>query len=334
MKKKATTQPERGTAKRAGEFALIRDVFAPLTHGHPGALGLTDDAALLEVPEGAELVVTADALAQGVHFRDDDPPADIARKLLRVNLSDLAAKGARPLGYVMTCAWAPPTTQEFIEDFAAGLDDDFARFGVPLLGGDTLVTKEKMSFSLTAFGFVARGTMLRRAGARPGNLVYVSGSIGDAYLGLELLEGRLRCDEEAAAYLTRRYRLPEPRLDLGQRLVGCATACIDVSDGLVADAAHIAETSGAAICLSLADVPLSKAARASAADPVALVTGGDDYELLFTLPPEKQSTIEALAAETGLPLTRIGRVTEGSGVTVLDAAGKAVRIRRTGYEHL
>jgi len=322
------------------EFALIARYFAPLAAGRPGALGLSDDAALIDVAAGRQLVVTADALVGGVHFLDADPPDLIARKMLRVNLSDLAAMGARPFGYVMTVALPAAIDEPWLASFVAGLAADQAEFDVGLLGGDTAATPGPLTLSVTAFGDVARGAALLRRGARAGDLVLVSGTLGDAALGLRSLRGQL-ADLPAARrdFLVDRYRLPRPRIALGGALAAqaLATAAIDVSDGLVADLGHICETSGLGAVVEAARLPLSAAAAAAcAAQPAllqAVLGGGDDYELLFAAPPDAAAALAALAGRLGLPLTVIGRMTEGAGVRVEDAAGLEVRVASAGFRH-
>lgn len=322
------------------EFELIRRHLAPLAAGAPGALGLADDAALLVPPEGAELVITADALVAGVHFLPDDPAGQVARKLLRVNLSDLAAMGARPLGYLFTAAWPAPLDEPWLVAFVAGLAEDQRQFGLSLLGGDTTRTPGRLTLSLTALGAIAPGRALRRSTARAGDDVYVSGSIGDGALGLMACRGEgPRLSAAERAYLVDRYRLPQPRLALGQALAeeGLASAAIDVSDGLAADLGHILETSGLAAVVEAPALPLSAAARAAlAAEPAllaTLITGGDDYELAFTAAPGRAGDIAALADRLDLPLTRIGRLTEGRGLTVLDASGAELSLATKGWTH-
>ncbi len=326
-----------------GEFDLIRHYLAPLAKAAPGALDLKDDAALLEPPKGCELVVTADALVAGVHFLADDPPDLVARKLLRVNLSDLAAMGARPLGYLITAAWPDDTEEAWVARFAEGLAADQEAYGIALLGGDTTSTPGPLCLSLTALGAVPAGRALKRSGAAPGDLVFVSGTIGDSALGLAALEGRLTgLSEGARDYLIGRYRLPRPRLALGQALVegGLAHGAIDVSDGLVADLGHVCAASGVAGEIEAARIPLSGTARAAldgrAGEPEALArlaTGGDDYELAFTAPPESVGTMAALGRDLGLPLTRIGRITAGEGVRLLASDGAEIDAGAGGWTH-
>jgi thiamine-monophosphate kinase len=313
------------------EFGLIARHFAPLAG--EGALGLGDDAALLDPPPGRTLVLAADAMVSGVHFLPDDPPASIARKLLRVNLSDLAAMGAVPLAYLVTTAFPRGVAQDWIAGFASGLAADQAEFGVALLGGDTVATDGPASFSLTILGHVAPGTALRRLGACAGDDAWVSGSIGDGALGLLALTGRLPPD----AALADRYRLPRPRLALGQGLVGLARAAMDVSDGLLQDFGHLARAAGCAVELRAEAVPLSAPAGAAlAADPALLariLAGGDDYELAFAADPADAEQVLAAGRAAGVPVTRIGRFLAGEGVRVLDASGRTLELPGSGWSH-
>ena len=231
------------TSQPLGEFGRIRRFFAPLAG--PGGLGLTDDAALVDCEAGRRLVVTVDAMVEGVHYLPEDPPELVAKKLLRVNLSDLAAKGARPLHYLLTTALPAGFGDDWVEHFAAGLAEDQRRFGVDLLGGDLVATHGPAVLSLTALGDVASGAEIRRAGARAGDRVWVSGAIGDAHLGLRILRGEYpRLDPAERASLVARFQIPEPRTALGPRLAGIAHAMCDVSDGLIADLRHICDASG------------------------------------------------------------------------------------------
>jgi len=323
-------------ADELGEFERIRRYFAPLAG--PGGLGLVDDAALLDCVPGRRLVVTADAIVAGVHYLPDDPPEMIARKLLRVNLSDLAAMGARPLHYVLTTALPAELGPEWLARFAEGLGEDQRRYGIDLLGGDSVGTRGPAVLSLTAIGEVATGREIRRNGAQAGDLVWVSGTIGDAFLGLDLLRGaHPDLAPEHRDYLVRRFRLPEPRTELGPRLCGIARAMIDVSDGLLADLGHICETSRAAAIVELDLLPLSLAARAVVErDPgirAQLAAAGDDYELLFAAPADAAEAIATLSLRLGLPVTKIGRIDVGTGVRLLNTDGHQIPLEATGYRH-
>lgn len=315
------------------EFALIAQHFRPLAGD--GALDLSDDAALLTPPAGQQLVLAADALVEGVHFLPDDPPGMIARKLLRVNLSDLAAMGAAPLGYLMTAAFTRGTPDTWIADFVAGLAEDQERFCIAVLGGDTVATPGPACFSLTILGQVPPGQALHRRGARIGDDVWISGSIGDGALGLRVLQGSLAADAEG--HLARRYHLPEPRLALGQALRGVAQAAMDVSDGLVQDLGHLCRAAGCGAEIRADAVPLSAAASAALAVDAALLplilTGGDDYELLFAAAPEDGAAVQAASIKAGVPVARLGRFVAGGGVVVRDASGVTITLPQGGWSH-
>ncbi len=321
------------------EFDLIRRLFAPLATD-PGALDLKDDAALVDCPPGHQLVMTADAIVAGIHFLPDDPADLVARKLLRVNLSDLAAMGAEPKGLLLVAAFPHATGLHWMEQFAAGLASDCARYRVGLLGGDTVATPGPATFALTAVGMVETGKELRRSTAQVGDQVWVSGTIGDGAFGLfaardETATGLTPAD---IAKLAARYRLPEPRLKLGHALAGIATAAMDISDGLVGDLGHICEASGVGAVIGAERVPLSDAGRNAVAlglgqGLATALTGGDDYELLFTAPPAAAPRLEALRADLGLRLTPIGEIIAGSGVRVTSATGADLPLTGHGYRH-
>ena len=274
--------------RAADEFSEIARLFRPLTGGAPGAFDLLDDAAVAPRRPGFDMVLTKDAIVEGVHFLTGERPDLIARKLVRVNLSDLAAKAAEPFGCLLAVAWPQAFGADEREAFARGLGEDLKAFGVALLGGDTVSTPGPFTASLTALGWVAEGRMIRRAGAGPGDLVAVSGTIGDGTLGLAAVRGEI---DDPDGWLAARYRLPTPRLDLRAALAARASAAADVSDGLVADAGHIAEASGVGMRLDLDALPLSPAARAwldrrpdRVAALIRLATGGDDYEVVCAAP--------------------------------------------------
>lgn len=318
-----------------GEFGIISDLLAPLAA--EGAFDLTDDAAMLpDLPAGQGWVVTKDAMVAGVHFLPDDPPDLIARKLLRVNLSDLAAMGAVPVGYLLATAWTADTDRSWISRFVDGLAADQAAFGIGLFGGDTVSTPGPRSFSLTALGTAPRGGLLRRNGANMGDDIYVSGTLGDSALGLRVLQGDLAVAAEHADFLSRRYHLPEPRCALGPALVGLASAAQDVSDGLLADLGHIAAQSGAGAEVHLELLPLSVSAREALVErpDLALLPlhGGDDYELLFTASADMRDSIRAAATASQTPVTRIGRMVAGADVQAL-AAGRPLPVEKTGWAH-
>jgi thiamine-monophosphate kinase len=315
-----------------GEFELIDRILRPLASGFPGALGLSDDAALVDVPEGRQLVIAKDAIVADVHFLADDAPELVAGKLLRVNLSDLAAMGAEPLGYLTVIARPPAIDDAWMRRFTSGLLADQRRFSCHLVGGDTTSTTGPLVLTLTVLGTVPRGKALLRSGARPGDDIWVSGTLGDAAIGLRILRGLAVTEEEAIA-LVDRYRTPRPRLALGRALRGLATAAIDISDGLAADLGHICATSGVAAEIECARLPLSDVARGVPGAQEAALTGGDDYELLFTASPERRPEIKRLGERLDLPLTQIGRIESGSSVTVRDASGQPLSMTRGGWRH-
>ncbi len=315
-----------------GEFALIDELLKPLAKEFPGALGLTDDAALVDLPAGRSLVIAKDAIVAGVHFVADDPADAVAQKLLRVNLSDLAAMGAEPLAYLTVIARPPDLSDAWLEGFAVGLGHDQERYGLSLIGGDIVSTPGPLLLSCTILGTVERGRALRRSTARAGDLIWVSGTLGDAALGLRVIRG-LAATEDEAFYLVERYRRPEPRLALGRRLLGLATAAMDVSDGLLADLGHILEESGVAGRLETARLPVSAVAHGLPGWLEAALGGGDDYELLFTAAEAATPAIEALAGALDLRLTMIGRIAAGRGLEVLDPTGAALEVQHLGWRH-
>ena len=302
------------------EFSRIARHFRPLAG--PGSLDLTDDAAVFAPPPGRELVMTADAMVESVHFLPDTAPGLVARKLLRVNLSDLAAMGAVPFGYLITISVPRSLGEDWFAGFAAGLALDQTAFGIAMLGGDTTETPGPLTLSLTAIGHVAPGTAILRSGARPGDELWVTGTIGDGVLGLYAARGEL---PDPDGYLKGRYDLPTPRL--GLPLIGWARAAMDVSDGLFQDLGHICRASGVAASVEAAFIPLS--AQAAAAGPKWRETawvGGDDYELLLAVPP-------GISPPAGVAATRIGQFQPGVGVTVLGPDGTILPIAQSGWSH-
>lgn len=307
------------------EFEQIARLFRPLTRGAAGAFDLLDDAAAVAARPGFDLVITKDAMVEGVHFLAGDAPEVVARKLVRANLSDLAAKGAEPYGYLLMTAWPPGFDLSRRAAFVEGLRQDGEAFDLILLGGDTVATSGPLTVSMTLLGWVPAGQMIRRSGARVGDLVMVSGPIGDGWLDWGRALGEIAADG-----LADRPRLPTPRLDLREALRAHASACADISDGLVADAGHIAKASEVGMSLDLDRMPLSEAgARWLAAQPdreaglVRLATGGEDFELVVTAPP-------AAAAALGLPV--IGEVTAGEGV-VVRVGRRTVEAGPGGWRH-
>lgn len=325
-----------------GEFERIAAVFAPLAADFPGALGLTDDAALLTCPPGQELVVTTDALVAGVHFLWPSDPAKIARKALHKNLSDLAAMGAKPLAYSLATLLNDGCDLVWLQRFADGLAASQKASGIGLSGGDSVRTPGPVTISITAFGLVPMGTALRRNGARPGDLVYVSGSLGDAAVGLRLARdgGGEGLSEEDRAALIDRHWLPPLRLDIGEALRGVASSAMDVSDGLIGDLEHIARSSAVEIVIEADCLPLSKAFQGAMklnhSRLEDALTGGDDYELVFTASSNQGMKLREIASATGVRLTEVGRVVSAGrqpGVRVVDATGQVIPLTRTGWRH-
>jgi thiamine-monophosphate kinase len=311
------------------EFELIERFARPAPQGGAGViLGIGDDAALLRPPRGADLAVTVDAVVEGVHFGAGFAPEDVGWKALAVNLSDLAAMGARPLWAL--CALAVPRGADpgRLLRVGRGLAACARRFGVALAGGNVTRAAE-LSLAVTAMGSLPRGRALRRDGARPGDRLVVSGSLGGAALGIH---------PRAPASARRRQRRPEPRVELGRGLLGLATACIDISDGLLQDLGHLARASGVGAVVRIGDLPLDpELARLAALDPRLLelaLAGGEDYELLAAVPAGRLGRARAAAARAGVRLAEIGEVVRGRRVRALDPAGREVRPASAGHDHL
>jgi len=323
--------------ERPGEFELIARYFRPLA-SDPGAFDLTDDVALVEARPGEELVLKVDTLAEGVHFFPEDLPEGVAAKALRVNLSDLAGKGAEPRGYLLALSLRADWTEAWVAGFVRGLASDQKTYGLSLLGGDTTRAAGGTTVSVTAVGGVPKGRLVRRAGARPGDVVFVSGTIGDAALGLRVRRSEFDQRVPGAEHLLRRYVLPEPRVALAPVLRQHASAALDVSDGLLGDFAHICRESGVTGTVEVALVPLSPPAqRLVESQPDALrsvLTGGDDYEILATVPEASAHAFERDAARAGVRVSRIGRVTAGSGPPIaVDKSGNPLRFPWLSYDH-
>jgi thiamine-monophosphate kinase len=324
----------------SAEDSLIARWFKPLATD-PGAFDLTDDAALLK-SSADDIVVTTDAIVEGVHFLPDDPPDTVARKALRVNLSDLAAKGAAPAGFVLTLALRR-ADDAWLAPFAGALGEDAITFQCPLLGGDTVSTPGPLMISITAFGRVLPGRMIRRAGAEPGDRVVVTGTIGDAALGLDILKGgavarALADDARAKELLVHRYRVPQPRIALAQAVRDHATAAMDVSDGMAGDLAKLCAASGVSAAVDAASVPLSDTAQSLLTRGVVgiapILSGGDDYEILCTVPGNRFEAFEAAARLAGVAVTSIGTVIAGaSPPRFIDGQGTELALPRLSYSH-
>jgi thiamine-monophosphate kinase len=324
----------------SGEDTLIARYFRPLATD-PGAFNLDDDAAALK-PSGDDIVVTTDAIVEGVHFLPDDPPDTLARKALRVNLSDLAAKGAMPAGFVLTLALRG-VEEAWLKPFARALGEDAAQFGCPLLGGDTVSTPGPLMISITAFGRVPQGRMVHRSGAKPGDRVIVTGTIGDATLGLDVLKRgslaeALANDAAARDMLIARYRVPQPKNALAKVVRDHASAALDVSDGLAGDLAKLCAASAVSAVIDVQSIPLSQAASALLARKAvgidSLISGGDDYEILCAVPGDRMEAFAREARQAGVAVTAIGGLIAGTAPpSFLDAQGRELALKRLSYSH-
>jgi thiamine-monophosphate kinase len=324
------------------EDRLIAKYFRPIATD-PGAFGLADDAAAIAPPEGCDLVLTTDGVISGVHFFPEDPPEAVARKALRINLSDLAAKGAAPLGFLMSIGLPAGLPPDWLKAFAQGLREDAAHYRCPLLGGDTDRSLGVITVYIAALGTVPHGTMVRRAGAREGDLVVVTGTIGDAALGLALRQDpaaavRWKLDTANREHLLSRYLLPQPRNAVAEALRRHASAALDISDGLAGDLAKLCRVSGVGAAIAVERVPLSPAARRVLAnDPAAIetiLTGGDDFEIAAAVPPDRLEGLRAEAMEAGVAITEIGVVVAGPVEARFVAAdGRALAFAKPAYSH-
>jgi thiamine-monophosphate kinase len=332
---------KRARGELSGEDRLIARYFKPLAR-QPGAFALVDDAAVLTPPPGHDLVLKTDAIVGGVHFFDDDPADTVARKALRVNLSDLASKGAQPAGFLLALALPKSVGPKWLTAFARGLGADAKAYDCPLFGGDTVRTPGPVTISVAAFGTVPEGTMVRRAGARVGDRIVVTGTIGDAVLGLRLRQHRAaarrwKLDAAMRRHLASRYLLPEPRNALAEALRAHASAAMDVSDGLAGDLGKLCRASGVGAEVAVARVPLSKAARgALAAEPrliEAVLTGGDDFEIVAAIPPGALGVFLTAARVVGVPVAEIGRVTKGKGARFYRPSGRPMTFARASFSH-
>jgi thiamine-monophosphate kinase len=325
-----------------GEDELIQQTFAPLAAGFPGALGLKDDCAVLTPPPGHDLVLTTDAVAEGVHFFPDDAARDIAWKALAVNVSDLIAKGARPIAYLLSLSFPDEPPRAWLDEFAGGLAEAQVVFGLSLAGGDTDRRPGPMSATVAAFGCVPHGRMVRRDGARAGDRLFVSGTIGDSALGLKMrsepaLLRTLGLDATCAAPLVARYLRPQPPLALAPHLLEFASAAMDVSDGLIKDCGRLTLASGVAARIEGSCVPLSASARAAIAADALLfqtaVTGGDDYQVLAAVPADRAGAFRQAALASGVNVTDIGSLAAGMGVSISALDGEPMVVEGGGWDH-
>jgi thiamine-monophosphate kinase len=323
-----------------GEEALIASYWQPLTNGDPGALGLQDDCAIIALPAGEELIVTTDALVSGVHFFPDEDAGAVAWKALAVNVSDLVAKGATPKSYVMNIA-LPAFDAVWLEKFAAGLSEAQTAFGCHLIGGDTDRTPGPLSVSITAFGSVPAGKMIPRSGGLPGQDIFVTGTIGDAALGLDLRKDPAFApladlSPGGRKLLVESFNRPRPPLALVPALRGCASAAMDVSDGLIKDLARLCRASGVGVRIEAARVPLSLPAEVGVRAGVSLehlLSGGEDYQVLFCAERARRPEIMQWTDQFGVRTTRIGEITAADSVVFVNAAGGVMKFAQSGWDH-
>ncbi len=331
------------TPLRPTEFELIAKYFAPLSA--PNAFGLLDDAAIVTPPAGHDLVITKDMLVAGIHFFEADPPEAIAAKALRVNLSDLAAKGATPLGFMLGLALPENWQPEWVERFATGLGYNIETYNCPLYGGDTVRASGGLTLSITAFGTVPTGKMVRRTTMQVGDSIYVSGTIGDSALGLKIRKSPNRANlqkqlkREESDYLLNRYLLPQPRVELSDAILRYASACMDVSDGFIGDLTKMLNANTLCLSLDAISIPLSKAAKnAVSVDPELLklaLTGGDDYELLVAVPPDDTQAFEQAVKKLQTPVKYLGVAKQAESVTleIRDKKGLPIIFNTKSYTH-
>jgi len=339
MSRQDDEEPE--SAEASAEDRLIATYFRPIAT-HPGAFDLTDDAAAIAPPPGCDLVLKTDGVISGVHFFLEDPADAVARKALRINLSDLAAKGAAPLGFLLSIGLPAGLPADWLKAFARGLREDAEHYGCPLLGGDTDRSPGAITVCIAALGTVPHGGMVRRKGARPGDLVVATGTIGDAALGLLLRRdaaaaGRWELDAAMRDHLLDRYLLPQPRNAVAEALRRHASAAMDVSDGLAGDLAKLCRVSDVAADVAVNDVPMSPAARQAVAAEPALIetvlTGGDDFEVIATVAPDRLEALRQEAAAVGVTVTQIGTIGAGQGAHFRDLDGRTLAFRRPSYSH-
>ncbi len=316
------------------EFELIRTYFSDLgTRRDDVLLGVGDDGAVVQPPPGQALVLATDALVAGVHFPEDAPAETVGEKALAVNLSDLAAMGADP-AWLQLALILPEADPVWLEGFARGLGGLARYHQVRLVGGD--IARGPLTVTVQVAGSVPPGAALRRRGARPGDAVVVSGALGDAALGLNLWRGRADRDDDDVAYLVNRLHRPTPRVSLGRALRGRATAAIDISDGLAADLGHLLQASGVGATLDVDRLPLSEPGMRFGGRQRqwrTALTGGDDYELCFTLPRSRLHELDALASRLGVALTRVGTVQQESGLRLVRGDNSPVALETAGYRH-
>lgn len=313
------------------EFDLIAKYFAPLS-GEAG-LGLLDDAACYEAKQGYDLIISKDVLVSGTHFFEDADPVELATKAVAVNVSDLASKGAKPHSYFLGLSLTKDIDDSWLQSFAYGLKLAQKHYDIYLAGGDTTSTNHGLFISVTALGHTPKGTMITRSGAKVGDDIYVTGTLGDAAFGLKALQGEV----PHSSYQLARYNRPQARCEIGKRLRGIASAAADVSDGLIADLGHICRASGVGASVKQDKLPLSPSTEVLLKENSQFAdliwSGGDDYELVFTAAQDDRHSLELLSSELAIPITRIGIVQQEEGVRLVDKAGKLVQVEKSGYQH-
>jgi len=329
------------TSLHFDEFKMIKELLSPLSIGEVGAYGLSDDGAKIKVKNG-DIILTTDAIIKGIHFPESEDPKTIASRIIRVNLSDIAAMGAVPRAYLLVLAIPSSTTLSWMESFVEGLSCEQKEFGISLIGGDTTRTQGELMLSITMIGETYDNKVLLRNGASVGDYIYVSGFIGDASLGLSLIEGRNKANSLSVTdYLINRFRKPTPRIDLGINLTGIANSAADVSDGLLADLKHICNASGVCAEIYLNHIPISSEAESMVSNNLNLrmdlLSGGDDYELIFTVPFKHISKVNELSEKYNVQIKQIGKII-GKGlnedvITLKDVNGKILKISSEGYQH-
>ena len=320
------------------EFELVKRHLEPLVLDREAAASLKDDCAVFGISSGHEVAISVDTLIADIHFFKNDPPKQIAQKVLRVNLSDLASSGAEPKFYFLAMSLPSTIGMDWIEQFCLGLGADQTKFGISLLGGDTTSTPGPLSLTVTVIGEVPKGKAIRRGGAIEDEDVYLTGVIGDAALALSLIKTKgLDSVSKNFPVLLERYRLPQPRTVLAPDLRQIASACIDISDGLAADLEHICKTSGIAADIKISLLPISDAARVLIKEDKkkweTIISGGDDFELLFTAQPKFSSVIKRLSKEKNIQINCIGKTKKGSGVRFFDSKGKLFAVKKRGWQH-
>lgn len=316
------------------EFAIIDNFFKQRSYQRKDVLlGIGDDCAITDVPDGQSLVVTTDTLLSGVHFLPDTPAAAIAHKAVAVNLSDLAAMGAEPAWLSLSLS-LPEADHQWVDEFSRALFELTEYYSVQLIGGDTV--KGPLAVTITAHGFVPHGQALTRSKAKPGDLVYVTGTVGDAGAGLDIASNKLEASRTSADFLSNRLHYPTPRLLAGTAVRRIANACIDISDGLLADLQHILDNSKVGACLQLEKLPLSIALKEAVDQETAIqyaLTAGDDYELLFTVSEEQKGNLDIAQANFHFEATCIGQLNGVAGKCELKFDDRDYAFDRQGYEH-